>query len=161
PSSRSRRKRAPSRSYAARAMERRTSVEHCNRDRSGNRPRSHAHSSSKWARIEARPARLKSQSAVGLESASPRSLRGLKSPELASMPSTQSAPRHARLLVPRRALQSRALIVSLHVATGAAGGALVGSRLASLPLGLVLHLAGDLMPHEDIPNRAFVISSGI
>jgi hypothetical protein len=53
------------------------------------------------------------------------------------------------------------LIVSLHVATGAAGGALAGSRLASLPLGLVLHLAGDLMPHEDIFDRRFEIASGI
>jgi hypothetical protein len=39
--------------------------------------------------------------------------------------------------------------------------ALVGSRLGSLPLGLLLHLAGDRMPHEDIPDRAFEIGSGI
>jgi hypothetical protein len=51
--------------------------------------------------------------------------------------------------------------VSLHVATGAAGGALVGSRLGSVPLGLLLHLAGDRMPHEDIPDRSFEIGSGI
>jgi hypothetical protein len=53
------------------------------------------------------------------------------------------------------------LIVSLHVATGAAGGALVRSRLASLPLGLFLHVAGDWIPHEDIPQRRFEIGSGI
>jgi hypothetical protein len=53
------------------------------------------------------------------------------------------------------------VIVSLHVATGAAGGALVGSRLRSLPLGLVLHLAGDRMPHQDIPDRGFEIRSGV
>ena len=53
------------------------------------------------------------------------------------------------------------LIVSLHVATGAAGGSLVSSRLGSLPLGLLLHLAGDWMPHEDIPDRRFEIGSGI
>jgi hypothetical protein len=53
------------------------------------------------------------------------------------------------------------LIVSLHVATGAVGGSLVGSRLASLPLGLLLHLAGDRMPHEDIRDRRFEIASGI
>jgi hypothetical protein len=47
------------------------------------------------------------------------------------------------------------------VATGAAGGALLGSRLGSLPLGLLLHLAGDRIPHEDIPDRAFEIGSGI
>jgi hypothetical protein len=51
--------------------------------------------------------------------------------------------------------------VSLHVATGAVGGSLVGSRLGSLPLGLLLHLAGDRMPHEDIPDRRFEIGSGI
>jgi hypothetical protein len=53
------------------------------------------------------------------------------------------------------------MIVSLHVATGATGGVLVGSRLGSLPLGLLLHLAGDLMPHEDIFDRNFEIGSGI
>jgi hypothetical protein len=53
------------------------------------------------------------------------------------------------------------MIVSLHVATGAAGGALVGSRLAAIPLGWLLHLAGDRMPHQDIPSRRFEIWSGI
>jgi hypothetical protein len=53
------------------------------------------------------------------------------------------------------------LIVSLHVATGATGGALVGSRLGSLALGPLLHLAGDLMPHEDILDRNFEIGSGV
>jgi hypothetical protein len=53
------------------------------------------------------------------------------------------------------------LIVSLHVATGAVGGALVGSRRRSLPLGLALHLAGDRMPHQDIGDRRFEIGSGI
>ncbi len=53
------------------------------------------------------------------------------------------------------------MIVSLHVATGAAGGSLVGSRRLSVPLGLLLHLLGDLMPHEDLPDRDFEIRSGI
>lgn len=53
------------------------------------------------------------------------------------------------------------LIVSLHVATGAAAGSLIGSRLGSLPLGLLLHLAGDRVPHEDIHDRRFEIGSGI
>ncbi len=53
------------------------------------------------------------------------------------------------------------MIVSLHVATGAAGGSLIGSRLGSLPLGLLLHLAGDRMPHDDISDRDFEIGSGI
>jgi hypothetical protein len=53
------------------------------------------------------------------------------------------------------------LIVSLHVATGAVGGSLINSRVGSLPLGLLLHLAGDRMPHEDIADRRFEIGSGI
>lgn len=53
------------------------------------------------------------------------------------------------------------MIVSLHVATGAAGGALVGSRRGSVALGPLLHLAGDRMPHQDIADRRFEIGSGI
>jgi hypothetical protein len=53
------------------------------------------------------------------------------------------------------------MIVSLHVATGAAGGALVRSRLAAVPLGWLLHLAGDRLPHQDIESRRFEIASGI
>ncbi|HEX9417086.1 MAG TPA: hypothetical protein VF895_10315 [Gaiellaceae bacterium] len=53
------------------------------------------------------------------------------------------------------------MIVSLHVATGAAGGALVRSRPAAVALGLALHLAGDLVPHQDIDSRRFEISSGV
>ncbi len=53
------------------------------------------------------------------------------------------------------------MIVSLHVATGAALGAAAGSRLRALALGPLLHLAGDLLPHEDIPSRRFEIWSGV
>jgi hypothetical protein len=53
------------------------------------------------------------------------------------------------------------VIVSLHVATGAAVGALAGSRLAALALGPPLHLACDRVPHEDIVNRRFEIRSGL
>ena len=53
------------------------------------------------------------------------------------------------------------MIVSLHVATGAAGGAISGSRLRALTLGPILHLAGDRLPHRDIDSRAFEISSGL
>jgi hypothetical protein len=53
------------------------------------------------------------------------------------------------------------VIVSLHVATGAAGGALVGSRLGALLLGPVLHLAGDRVPHRDFASRRFEIASGV
>jgi hypothetical protein len=53
------------------------------------------------------------------------------------------------------------VIVALHVATGAAAGAASGSRLAALLLGPVLHLAGDRLPHQDIPSRRFEIGSGL
>ena len=53
------------------------------------------------------------------------------------------------------------MIVSLHVATGAAAGALVRSRAAAIPLGLVLHFLGDVMPHRDMVSRRFEIVSGL
>jgi hypothetical protein len=53
------------------------------------------------------------------------------------------------------------LIVSLHVATGAAGGALTRSRPGAIALGLVLHALGDVMPHHDIESRRFEIGSGL
>ena len=53
------------------------------------------------------------------------------------------------------------MIVSLHVSTGAAAGALSRSRLRALLIGPVLHLAGDRLPHEDIANRRFEIASGL
>ena len=53
------------------------------------------------------------------------------------------------------------MIVSLHVATGGALGALVRSRALALLLGPPLHIAGDQVPHEDIDNRSFEIGSGL
>jgi hypothetical protein len=53
------------------------------------------------------------------------------------------------------------VIVSLHVATGAAAGALAGSRRRAVPLGVLLHFLGDLMPHEDVASRPFEIASGV
>jgi hypothetical protein len=53
------------------------------------------------------------------------------------------------------------MIVSLHVATGGAAGALLRSRALALALGPALHLAGDRVPHEDIPDRSFEIGSGL
>ena len=53
------------------------------------------------------------------------------------------------------------MIVSLHVATGAAAGALVRSRTLALLLGPPLHLAGDRVPHEDIDDLSFEIGSGL
>jgi hypothetical protein len=53
------------------------------------------------------------------------------------------------------------VIVSLHVATGAALGAIVRSRPLALLFGPPLHVAGDRVPHEDIPDRSFEIGSGL
>jgi hypothetical protein len=52
------------------------------------------------------------------------------------------------------------VIVSLHVATGAAGGALLRSRSGALVLGLALHGLGDAIPHRDIESQRFEIRSG-
>ena len=52
------------------------------------------------------------------------------------------------------------VIVSLHVATGAALGALSGSRVAAALLGPPAHLLGDRIPHQDIASRRFEIGSG-
>jgi hypothetical protein len=49
----------------------------------------------------------------------------------------------------------QSMITSLHVATGAAGGALAGSRARALALGMLLHAAADRVPHRDIPSRRF------
>jgi hypothetical protein len=52
------------------------------------------------------------------------------------------------------------MIVSMHVATGAAGGALAGSRGWAAALGPLLHFACDRIPHTDIHSRRFEIRSG-
>jgi hypothetical protein len=53
------------------------------------------------------------------------------------------------------------VIVSMHVASGGAGGALVRSRAAAAIVGPLLHLAADRIPHRDIPSRRFEIASGL
>jgi hypothetical protein len=53
------------------------------------------------------------------------------------------------------------MIVSLHVATGAAIGAVTASRVGALLLGPPAHLVGDRIPHQDIASRRFEIASGI
>jgi hypothetical protein len=53
------------------------------------------------------------------------------------------------------------LIVSVHIASGALAGAIVGSRRAALALGPVLHALGDRTPHRDGPSQAFEIATGV
>ena len=52
------------------------------------------------------------------------------------------------------------MIVAVHVATGALAGALVGPR-AAVPVGVALHVAGDLSPHDDFRSRSFELGSGV
>ena len=53
------------------------------------------------------------------------------------------------------------MIVSLHVASGAAVGAVSGSRGRAVALGLLAHLVGDRVPHQDLPSRRFELRSGV
>jgi hypothetical protein len=53
------------------------------------------------------------------------------------------------------------VIVSLHVATGAAVGARVRSRGRAVLLGVALHALGDRMPHQDIDSVRFEVASGV
>ena len=53
------------------------------------------------------------------------------------------------------------MIVSLHLATGAVGGALVRSPVAAAALGPVLHFLGDRVPHEDIDSTSFELRCGV
>jgi hypothetical protein len=53
------------------------------------------------------------------------------------------------------------MIVSLHVASGAAAGVLLESRLGALMAGPVLHALGDRIPHHDIPSRRFETWTGV
>ena len=53
------------------------------------------------------------------------------------------------------------MIVAMHVASGAAAGAAVGSRTEAALLGLGLHAAGDAVPHEDFESLRFEVGSGL
>jgi hypothetical protein len=53
------------------------------------------------------------------------------------------------------------VIVSMHVATGALGGLLGGSRAAAAVIGPVLHFFCDRIPHEYINSRRFEIATGV
>jgi hypothetical protein len=52
------------------------------------------------------------------------------------------------------------VIVAMHVATGAAAGAAAGSRTKAALLGLVLHAAGDAVPHQDFDSLPLEVGSG-
>src|SRR5262245_1047856 len=53
------------------------------------------------------------------------------------------------------------MIVSLHVASGAAVGALARTRLRAAVLGAALHAVGDAIPHHDIDSDGFETGSGL
>lgn len=49
----------------------------------------------------------------------------------------------------------------MHVATGAAAGAVLGSRAGAFALGPLLHILADRIPHHDVGSRNFEIASGL
>jgi hypothetical protein len=49
----------------------------------------------------------------------------------------------------------------MHVAVGAAAGALTRSRAGAIAAGLVLHGVQDAVPHHDISSREFEAASGV
>jgi hypothetical protein len=51
------------------------------------------------------------------------------------------------------------MIASLHVASGAAAGAVTRSRTLAVLLGPALHLAADWVPHRDMEDRTFELAS--
>lgn len=53
------------------------------------------------------------------------------------------------------------MIVAMHVAAGAAVGALTGSRGGAVAAGLVLHGLQDAVPHEDLPSHELETVSGM
>jgi hypothetical protein len=53
------------------------------------------------------------------------------------------------------------VIVSLHVATGGAIGAVTGKPGRAALLGALAHAAGDRMRHQDIPSRRYEIVTGV
>jgi hypothetical protein len=64
-------------------------------------------------------------------------------------------------MVARAPAESVSVIVSLHVATGGAIGALAGSRGRAALLGALAHAAGDRMRHQDIPSRRYEVVTGV
>ena len=52
------------------------------------------------------------------------------------------------------------MIVAAHVASGALGGVLAGSRARAVALAPLLHVVLDVVPHEDLPSHAFEAASG-
>ncbi|MBA2359725.1 MAG: hypothetical protein H0V79_02105 [Actinobacteria bacterium] len=53
------------------------------------------------------------------------------------------------------------MIVAMHIASGAAAGALVRSPTAAALVGATLHFFGDRVPHEDVASKRFEIWCGV
>ena len=53
------------------------------------------------------------------------------------------------------------MIVAWHVASGAAVGAVAGSRGRAVAFGALLHVLSDAVPHWDIASRRFEFRSGV
>ena len=57
--------------------------------------------------------------------------------------------------------QAVGVIVAVHLASGALGGALMPSRRSAAALGVALHAVGDSIPHHDIASRRFEVACGM
>ena len=53
------------------------------------------------------------------------------------------------------------MIVSFHVASGGAIGAVAGTRGRAVLLGLLAHAIGDRIRHHDIPSHRYELRSGV
>jgi hypothetical protein len=58
-------------------------------------------------------------------------------------------------------MREQAVIVLLHVATGALAGVAAASPLGAFVLGPVTHLVGDAIPHDDIDSVPFEVRTGV
>lgn len=72
-----------------------------------------------------------------------------------------AGPPHGTRVEPHPSKGVAPMIVLMHVATGALAGAATGSRSRAAAIGPLLHLACDVVPHEDIPSRTFETASGV
>lgn len=53
------------------------------------------------------------------------------------------------------------VLTTAHIASGAAVGTTLQSRLAAVIVGVWLHYLGDKIPHEDVTSRRFEVVTGL
>ncbi len=53
------------------------------------------------------------------------------------------------------------VLTTAHIASGAAVGTLIRSRMAAVAVGVGLHYLGDKIPHEDVTSKRFEFVTGL